>query len=253
MSDSVTPKPVGGLDDLEKAAKEAAEQLGKATSHNAIWDKAAKALKPGLAALEQTRKDANAEAKKAKTLVESLAASYDSDVPNHIREIRTVVDADIATNTETVANAEQALNLAKDAVAAAKKALEDSSARFEAAQKALLALPKAIQDRQKPVVALEAEVNDAHGKHQLVEAVVKLEDLKKAIADLEAMTKPEYEAGLWKALSDAAADLIQKTDALPGVQAELPAKEAEFSQAKAASDAAQKNRLDDIKKSLADA
>jgi hypothetical protein len=36
MSDTSTPKPIGGIDDLDTAAKEAAEQLGKATSHNAI-------------------------------------------------------------------------------------------------------------------------------------------------------------------------------------------------------------------------
>jgi chromosome segregation ATPase len=252
MSTETKPKPVGGLDDLDKAAKEAAEQLGKATSHNAIWDKATKALKPGLAALAKAREDADKEAALAKKLLESLAGNYDSEVSDHLRTIRTAVDENITSLTETMSEAEQALNLAKDDVAAAKKALEDSNASFEAAQKALLGLPKGIQDRQKQVMALEAEVKDAHGKHQLVEAVVKLEDLKKALEDLNDIAKPEYEAGLWTNLSSAADDLIQKTDALPGIQAVVPTMEAEFSQAKAARDEAQKNRLDDIRKSLAD-
>ena len=252
MSTETKPKPVGGLDDLDKAAKEAAQQLGKATSHNAIWDKAAKALKSGLAALAKAREDADKEAALAKKLLESLAEHYDSEVSDHLRTIRTAVDENITSLTETMSEAEQALNLAKDDVAAAKKALDDSNASFEAAQKALLSLPKGIQDRQKQVVALEAEVKDADGKHQLVEAVVKLEDLKQAIDDLEAMTKPEYEAGLWSALSTAAGVLIEKTDALPDIQAAVPPAEVELSKAKAARDEAQKNRLDAIRKSLAD-
>ena len=80
MSDTNIPKPIGGIDDLEIAAKDAAAQLGKATSHNAIWDKAAKALKQGLSALAKTREDAKAEATQANKLMESLAENYDNDV-----------------------------------------------------------------------------------------------------------------------------------------------------------------------------
>ena len=92
MSTETKPKPVGGLDDLDKAAKEAAEQLGKATSHNAIWDKAAKALKPGLAAMAKAREDAEKETDLAEKLYESLAENYDSEVQHHLRRIRTAVD-----------------------------------------------------------------------------------------------------------------------------------------------------------------
>jgi hypothetical protein len=99
---------------------------------------------------------------------------------------------------------------------------------------------------------VEGEVGDAHGKHQLVEAVVKLEDLKTMLTAFNEVIKPEREAALWKELGAAAQDLLQKTDALPVAQAQVPPAEAALKAAKALYDDAVKNRLDTIKQQVAD-
>src|SRR5688572_21074577 len=96
MMTSVSSKSIGSLDDLEQAAKASAEQLGKASSRNAIWDKATKSLKPGLTGLTKVRSDAEAEAALAEQLYASLIASYDSAASDLVRSIRTKVDNDIA-------------------------------------------------------------------------------------------------------------------------------------------------------------
>jgi chromosome segregation ATPase len=252
MSDSVNPNPINSLDALVQAANQAADQLGKATRGNAIWDKASKSLKPGLATLAKVRTDAEADATLAEELRASLGGQYDSPASDIVRSKRTAIDKAIDGQKTAQSNAETALNQAKESVAQAKAALEESNAQFEAAQKKLLDLPKEIQDKQKQLVALKGEVSDAHKKHQLVEAVVKLADLGKAITDLKDVTKPEYESSLWQALNNAVDDLILKTEALPAAQAEVPGKETAFNEAKAQYEEAKKNRLDDIRKQVAD-
>lgn len=252
MTDSANPNPINSLDALVQAANQAADQLGKATRGNAIWDKASKSLKPGLATLAKARTDADADATLAEKLSADLASQYDSPASGIVRDKRTAIDNAIAVLKTTLSNAETALNQAKDGVVQAKAALDASNAKFEAAQKKLLDLPKEIQDKQKQLVALKGEVSDADKKQQLVEAVVKLADLGKAITDLKNVTKPEYETSLWQALNNAVDDLILKTEALPTAQAQVPGKETAFSEAKAQYEEALKNRLDNIRKQVAD-
>jgi chromosome segregation ATPase len=252
MNDSVNSQGIGSLDDLEKTAKEAAEELNKASGHNAIWDKAAKALKPGLADLGKIRDEAKKEALRADNLVKDLEDNYDSDASEIVRKIRTAVDGEIKQLWENMSSKEQAFNRANDAAAAAKKALDESTAKFDTAQKDLLGVSKTIQDQQKQIVALESEVKDADTKHQLVEAVVKLEDLKKKLWAFNEVIKPEYEAAKWTALNAAANDLLAKTDALPTAQTQVPPAEEAYKAAKTEYENAVKNRLDTIKQRLAD-
>lgn len=252
MTNSVTPKSVASFTELENTAKAAAEQLGKANSHNAIWDKATKSLKPLQTDLPKALTDAENENKVADALWQKLADSYDSEASSFVRTIRTAIDAKITELAEKTSAAEQALNEAKTKVALAKTDLDESNVKFEAAQKQLIALPKEIQDRLKQLIALETEAKDAHSKHQLVEAVVKLADLKDAHDNLKNVTNTDYAKKLWQDLSMAAADLIQKTDALALAQGEVPKKENDFNTAKTNRDVAQKARLDDIREKVAD-
>lgn len=252
MNDSDNPQGIGSLDDLEQAAKQAADQLNAATSHNAIWDKAAKALKTGLADLTKTRSNAKRESEQAHQLLQELGDNYDSNVSDIVRKIRQAVDEDISRSSKNMSDKGKIFNQAKDAAAAAKLAMDESAARFDTAQKDLLAVSKNIQDQQKQIAALEAEVEDADGNHQLVEVVVKLEDLKKTLSDFDEVIKPEYEAEKWTALNAAAKNLLEETDALPDVQAEVPVAEAAYKAAKTEYENAVKKRLDNIKQKMAD-
>jgi chromosome segregation ATPase len=143
-------------------------------------------------------------------------------------------------------------NEARDAAAAAKTSLDESNAKFEQAQKNLMGVSKEIQDRQKQVAALRAEVTDAHNKRQLVESIVKQEDLRSKLVDLDEKRNADYESNLWKELDAASKDLLEKTDALPVAQAQVAAPEAEYKAAKTAYEDAVKNRIDSIKQRVAD-
>jgi chromosome segregation ATPase len=252
MNDSVDLKAVSGLDDLEKTAREAAEMSSKASGHSAVWDKALKALKPGLTDLDKVRAEAKKEAEATHKLIDDLDAQYDGEASNIVRTTRDSVDAEIKNLRDGMSASEQALVQAKSAAADAQQALDASKANFDQAQNNLQGLSKEIQQMQKDLVALKAEVNDAHGKHQLVEAVVKLEDLKKMLAAFNETIKPEHTAALWTKLDSAVRDLLDKTDKLPAAQAKVSQAEAAFKAAKAQYDDAQKNRLDTIKQQVAD-
>jgi chromosome segregation ATPase len=253
MNNRITSQEaVGSIDDLEKKAKAASDQLSQATSRNAVWDKAAKAIKPSLANLDKIRTEAGDEATKADELVKSLEGSYDSDVSKSVRKTRDAVDAENETHKEEMSGKQEALKTAKDDVDSAKKALDESAANFEAAQKELMGISKSIQDQQKLVMALEKDVQDADSKHQLVEAVVKLEDLRREIKKLKEWIKPEFETKKWTALNAAADDLIQKTDALPAAQAKVPSAEEDYKKVTTKYEDAVKNRIDSIKQRIAD-
>ncbi|HEX5838894.1 MAG TPA: hypothetical protein VFY26_13755 [Anaerolineales bacterium] len=252
MNARATSQPLGNIDELEKRAREAADNLSQATSRNAVWDKAAKAIKPSLANLDKIRTDAGNEATKADELVKSLEGSYDSDVSKSVRKTRDAVDAENETLKEEMSSKQESLKTAKDDVDSAKKALDESTANFEAAQKELMGISKSIQDQQKLVMALEKEIQDADSKHQLVETVVKLEDLKREVKKLKEWIKTEYETKKWTALNAAADDLIQKTDALPAAQAKVPSAEEDYKKVTTKYEDAVKNRIDSIKQRIAD-
>jgi hypothetical protein len=248
MTDVVIQK----LEDLDKAARDAAVSLNKASGKNAVWDKALKALKPGLADLEKVRKDAQKEPEQADKLVAELQGNYESAVSDSVRSVRTNVDLEIKSLEDDVSRQADALKDCRESAAVAQKALEESTAIFDASQKNLQGLSKQIQDRQKALAALQAEVRDADGKNQLVEAVVKLEDLKEMAAKFKGMILQAYESDLWNQLTRAADDLIKKTEAHLDAQASVSESEAEYNKAKAKHEDAQKNRLDTIKKKAAD-
>ena len=252
MNDTDTSGAIGSLDDLEQAARNAAQDLNRANSRNAIWDKATKALRPALADLEKARGDAKKEADLADKLVKDLEGNYDSEASRIVRTLREAVDAEIdalQTNMKTV---EEAFNAAKQAAADAQQPLEQSKANFEAAQRRLTGLSKDIQNHQKQMATLQTELKDADTKHQLVEAVVKLEDLKKEITASNESITPESEAKLWQDLNTAADDLILKTNALLDAQGKVPAAETAYKTAKTEYENAAKVRLDTIKQRLAD-
>ena len=252
MNETGTSPAIGNIDDLEKKSRAAAEELNRANRHNAVWEKAAKALKPGLADLSKTRDEAKKESKQADKLLKSLEDNYDSDASDGVRKAREAVDKEIEASLEKMSKEERDLNKAKEAAAAAKKSLEESTANFDKGQKDLLGLSKAIQDQQKQIVALEAEVKDADAKHLLVEAVVKLEDLKSKLGAFNEMVKAEYEAKLWQNLNSAADDLLQKTDSLAEAEAKVAPAEASYKTAKTEYENAVKNRIETIKPLVAD-
>jgi hypothetical protein len=115
-----------------------------------------------------------------------------------------------------------------------------------------MGVSKEIQDQQKQVAALRAEVTDAHNKRQLVESIVKQEDLRNKLVDLDEKRDADYESNLWTELDAAAKDLLQKTDALPVAQAQVAQPEVEYKAARTAYEDAVKNRIDSIKQQVAD-
>lgn len=252
MNDTDTSQAIGSLDDLEQKARDAAKQLTQASGHNAIWDKATKAIRPGLADLEKARGDAKREAEQADKLVKDLEGNYDSEASGIVRNIREAVDAEISTLWTNMDTAEKAFNTAKQAATDAKLPLEVSTANFEAAQRKLTGLSKDIQNHQKQMATLQTELKDADNKHQLVEAVVKLEDLKKEIAASNNAITDETESKLWQDLNAAADDLILKTNALLDAQGKVPEAETAYKAAKTEYENAAKVRLDTIKQRLAD-
>jgi chromosome segregation ATPase len=253
MNDVDQPQGIGNLDDLDQKAKQAADELNTASSHSAIWDKAAKALKPGLANLKKTREDAQKAADEAGEFLEQMEESYDSDASDLVRKNQKAVDTEISALGGKMDDAWKELNKARDAATKAKNDLDQSSAAFDAAQKELIGVPKMIQDQQKVVTKLQGEARDADAKRQFVDAVVKLEDLKTNLEKFRNWIKPEFETKKWEALNAAADDLVKKTDALPKAQAMVPPAEAAYQEAKAEYEEAVKNRLDTIKQRLPDA
>ena len=261
MSDVDFPK-IGSLDQLDKAATDAAVALTKASAFNAVCDKAIKTLKPALASLSEIRVAASKEVDQANNLMKDLEGSYANNASNNIRESCKEVDGRIAELKADLTRAEDALNQAKANVVATQTALDQSTAKFSQSQQDLLGLPKKIQDQQKALVTLENEIRDAHGKHQTVEVVVKLLDLRRQI-DLLDLTRqadaggnkvvdlpvndPKVEAGMWQTLVDTAKDLLKQTNDLPDVQAKVAPLEQAYKEAKARYEDAQKTRLEDIK------
>ena len=243
---------IGSIDDLEIKARKAADQLSQATSRNAIWDKAAKALKGGLADLDKTRKDAQQKSDDAHKQLKKLADRYDSDASDSVRKARMAVDGEIEQLQEKMERRGKKFNDANEAVAAAKKSLDESTANFEQAQKKLMGVSKEIQDYQKQVAALKAEVEDADNKRQLIESIVKQEDLRTKLAEFDKVLQREYETNLWNELNSAANDLLEKTDALPIAQAQVSKPEADYKAAKTEYEDAVKNRIDSVKQRVAD-
>lgn len=252
MNTRATSQPIGNIDELERRAREAADQLSQATSRNAIWDKAAKALKTGMTDLPKTRDDAKKESEQAHQMLRDLADRYDSDASDGVRKARTAADEHIRQLWDTMKDKERKFNEAQDAATAAKKSLDESNANFEQAQKNLLGVSKELQDQQKQVAALKAEVTDADKKRQLVESIVRQEDLRNKLADFDEKWNADYEANLWKELNAAAKDLLEKSDALLAAQARVSESEAEYKAAKTEYENAVKNRIEAIKQLVPD-
>lgn len=254
MNATVTPKAVVSLKDLEDTAKEAAEQLSKVNIRNVIWDKALKSLKPGLADLGTVRSEAQKEAGAAQTLVDARKDSYDSDAAEFVRTTRTNVDKVIDQLRAAMQNAETKMNAARQRVAKAQEESDTSGADFEEAQKKLLGLPKEIKDLQRQLAVLQTEIKEAHGAHQLVETIVKLEDLRQKLRSIGSgsVIDQDHEKALWEDLDKKVNDLIQKKDALPIEQASASQADDEYKRARTAYEDALKNRLNDIKQQVAD-
>lgn len=242
---------IDGFDGLEHQAKQAAQELAKASSHNAILDRATKSLKQGLANLDKARADATAAAEQAEKLSASLADSFNNDKARRILALQHQVDEQIDSHRQAISNAEKALKEAQGAAAAASEACKASSGHLDEAQQKLLSLTRAIQDGQKQIAGLQAEIKDAQAKQQWVDAVVKLEDLGQATTGLQRITAAEYEANLWKELSAAVNDLIVKTDAVAKTEADVSTNQAGLDSARKRLADAEKGRLDAIRKLLA--
>jgi len=252
MNELVNAPGVDSLEELEQTVQQSTAQLNQANGRNAIWDKALKALKPGLADLQKTRDEAGEAAEEARQFLSELEASYDSEASESVREIRTVVDTEIANLYETMDTEAKKFITAKNKVTEAKNDLERGTAKWDLAQKNLLAVPKEIQEGQKLVAKLQGEAKDAHTKHQLVETVVKLEDLRKELASLDKKMEAEYTTKRWEEWNNATRELITRTDALLAAQADVPKREIAAKEAKTEYEEASKNRLDDINKGVAD-
>jgi hypothetical protein len=255
------------LDDLEKNAQDAAVDLNKASGKNAILDKAFKALKPGLTDLDKVHQDALKEDKtnRISNLISDLEGSYEGAAAVSIEEVWDTVDTEIQNlkneieAIETVEDTEGSLRKCRNDVVAAQKAVDQRSAKFDKAQNDLQGLSKQILEMQKAIATLETEVKDAHSKHQLVEAVVKLKDLKKMNQDFQKLIQIDKETNSWPAetnrwkdLNEAAKDLIDMTNNLILAQSNLLSLETKYNKLKVDYEKAQKNRLDDIKKQVAD-
>lgn len=252
MYDLVNAPGVDNLEELEQAAQQSTQRLNQANGRNAVWDKALKALKPGLADLEKIREEAGKAATEAREFVKHLEESYDSDTSNNVRKARQTIDEKITGLENAMKTANDNLNAARNKVAKAKNDLDESTAKWDLAQKNLLALPKDIQDGQKLIGKLQGEAKDADAKHLLVEPVVKLEDLKKELASLDDKMKDEYITKRWQEWNNATRELIARTDALLDAQTEVPKMETAAKEAKIKYEETFKNRLDDIKKEVAD-
>jgi chromosome segregation ATPase len=252
MNETVNAPGVDNLEELERAAQQSTQRLSQANGRNAIWDKALKALKPGLADLQKIREEAGTAAEEAKRFLSELETSYDSDASDSVRETRTAVDKEIDDLNTAMGEAIKSLNTAKDKVVVARSALEKSTADWELAQKNLLAVPKEIQDGQKLILGLQGEARDAHAKHLLVETVVKLEDLRRGLGSLDTKMAEEHTTELWQAWNNATRELITRTDAHLQAQADVPPLETAVKEAKTKYEEASKNRLNDIKKRVAD-
>lgn len=247
MSEETISMDIHNLAQLDQAARKAADQLNKANAQNAILDKALKALKPALANLSDVRAAAKSEAEQAKKLVKDLEGSYDDSASKSIREDRTSVDSRLEFLKQELSTAAGELDDAKGKATKAQTALDTSAADFAKAQEQLMGMPKQIQDQQKALMALEAATKDAHGKHQVVDAVINFDELNIKIEDFNELIDPKREADLWTTLNNAATELLNKTSELPEIQAKVAPLEVAYNEAKARYDEAQKTRLDDIK------
>jgi hypothetical protein len=246
---------IASLDDLDKKAGQAATLLTKASSENAVWDKAVKTLGPVLAGLASVQEDAQKEVDQTVAptdgFIQKCKGNYSSDLIQSITTASTKFQNDTITPLEaTMTGAEGELTKAKkavDGVDGARAALRVSTAKFDAAQKDLLELPQKIEAGKKRLVALRAEIEDAGKKQQQVEALLKIQDLEKMLADFREDISKDHEASLWNALDAAAQEVVQKTQELQVAQDKVPKAEKACYDAKSAYEEAQRNRLDSIK------